>query len=256
MTNQPHFHVLVTRPKPQGEALCQHLQAEGFDTVYLPAIEIQLLPDLSLLRQQIAQLDQYAWAIFVSRSAVLTSQAIHEQWPQLPPNLQIAAIGEGTAAALKQAGIVVNLYPPAEWSSEGLLSLPALQNLAGKKVAVFCGVGGRELLVNRLQERGAEVIRFISYQRCLPQIDMVPYRERLDQGQLDAMICTSFEGLANVQQLFGQPTWLKLRKIPLVLISERIMIQAKDFGFENCFLAKNASHEGITQALRMIRNKR
>lgn len=256
MTLRQPFRVWVTRPKPQGEVLCQHLQAQGYETVFLPVIEIKALSDTSLLREQIAQLGHYAWAIFISRSAVATSAAlIHQEWPQLPAQLKVAAVGEGTAEALKQANLPVTIYPPVQWSSEGLLALPEFQDLTEKKLAIFCGQGGRELLATTLQQRGAEVTRFVSYQRVLPELDLKPYLDLLRHKQVDALVSTSVDSLTNLKKLFAGTEWQNLKKIPLVLISERIMIQAKELGFESCFLAKAASHEGISQALNRIRNE-
>lgn len=250
------MRVMVTRPTPEGEALCLQLQAQGYDTIHLPVLEIKPLADTRLLREQIAGLDHYAWAIFISRSAVRSSAAlIHEQWPQFPPQLHLAAVGEGTAEALRQAHLPAVLYPAEDWSSEGLLALPELQNVANQKIALFCGEGGRELLATTLQERGAEVTRFVSYQRVLPELDLSPCKALLRHDQIDAVVVTSGEGLSQLKKLFLESEWPRLKKIPLVLISERIIIQAKELGFESCFLAKMAGHEGILQALNSIRKK-
>src|SRR5690348_16772791 len=140
MSLSPPFRVMVTRPQPEGEALCRHLQTQGYDTLHLPTLEIKSLADTRFLQEQIATLDQYSWAIFISRSAVRTSAAlIHKQWPQLPSQLRFAAVGEGTAAALQQAGLPSAIYPPQTSSSESLLALPELQALTKQKVALFCG---------------------------------------------------------------------------------------------------------------------
>jgi uroporphyrinogen-III synthase len=256
MTAKPSFRVWVTRPKPQGEVLCQKLEEEGYKTQFLPVIEIKPLSDTRLLQKQIAELSLYDWAIFISRSAVHTSAAlIFQQWPQLPSTLKVAAVGEGTAEALKEVHLPVTVYPPADWSSEGLLALPEFQRLSEKRLAIFCGQGGRELLAMTLQKRGAVVQRFVSYERVLPQLDLSPYWAWLRRDEVDAAVITSIEGLTNFKKLFVETEWLHLRKIPLVLISERIMIQAKAMGFEHCFLAKAANHEGISQALNRIRKE-
>ncbi|HSW70970.1 MAG TPA: uroporphyrinogen-III synthase [Gammaproteobacteria bacterium] len=255
MSSRP-FRVLLTRPQLQNEVFSLQLQAEGYETVLLSVLETKPLPDSTLLQEQIAHLANYQWAIFVSQAAVQMSAAfIHKQWPQFPPTLRIAAIGQGTAEALRQAALPAALYPASNWNSEGLLALPDFQNMRNLKVALFCGAGGRELLATTLQKRGAEVNRFLSYQRVLPELDLSPYLELLRHQQIAAMIATSVEGLANLKKLFIETEWTRLRKIPLVLISERIMIQAKAFGFTNCFLAKAASPLGLLQALNQIRNE-
>src|SRR5579872_2934365 len=131
--NLPSFRVLVTRPKAQGEQLSAELHAAGFETFLLPLIEIKALSDYAPLIEHITQLDHYDWAIFISRSAVQMSQAfLHKQWPQFSIlKLQLAAVGQGTAEALKEAQLPEAIYPDSAWSSEGLLALAAFQKVKG-----------------------------------------------------------------------------------------------------------------------------
>lgn len=256
MTTSPHpFRVLVTRPQPQGEFLCRFLAEQGYATVLMPVLEIKPPADPKRLQEQITQLDQYQWAIFISRSAVRMSEAlIRVHWPRLPVQLRFAAIGAGTADSLNDAHLSPVLYPETNWSSEGLLALPAFQALINQKIALFCGEGGREVLEETLRKRGAEVTRFIAYRRLFPEEDFTNYADLLRRDQIDAVIVTSTESLSNLKKIFVETAWLHLKKIPLVLISERIMGQAKDLGFQVCFLAKTASQEGILQVLDKIKS--
>ncbi|MCD8499614.1 MAG: hypothetical protein LRY43_00295 [Gammaproteobacteria bacterium] len=41
MTSLSEHHILVTRPSPQGEALCKQLEAYGATTYHVPVINIQ-----------------------------------------------------------------------------------------------------------------------------------------------------------------------------------------------------------------------
>ena len=43
------LRIVVTRPEPQAQGLAQALQAEGATVVLLPAVEIQVSPDLITL---------------------------------------------------------------------------------------------------------------------------------------------------------------------------------------------------------------
>ncbi len=252
----PPFRVLVTRPKPEGELLCRALEEQGYTSALMPTLEIKPPAGPTLLQEQLTHLNQYHWAIFISRSAVRMSAAlIHAHWPELPTQLRFAAIGPGTAESLQEAHLPAALYPESNWCSEGLLALPDFQTPTHQKIALFCGEGGRELLEESLRKRGAEVTRFVSYRRLLPEQDVTPFTDLLRLNQIQAVIAASTESLANLKQIFAKTAWPQLKKIPLVLISERIMIQAKELGFEACFLAKTASHEGILQALNKIRTE-
>ncbi len=71
-----------------------------------------------------------------------------------PDGIDIA-VGSGTAAALRRAGVAAPRLPQ-RMDSEGVLALPELQALAGVRVGVITAPGGRGLLVPALAERGAE----------------------------------------------------------------------------------------------------
>jgi uroporphyrinogen-III synthase len=77
---------------------------------------------------------------------------------------QVFAVGAGTAAALRRAG-VATVAAPARMDSEGRLALPGLQLLAGTSVGLVTAPGGRGEIVQVLQQRGARVLRANVYER-------------------------------------------------------------------------------------------
>lgn len=230
---------LVTRPPPRGLALCEWIVSQGGKAIYLPTIEIQpVTTDISL--------DSFDFAIFVSPQAVYPILS-------LPSHVTVIAIGKGTAEALKEARLPTPIYPQEEWNTEGLLALPALQQLVGKKIAIVKGVGGRELLAAELTQRGALVTLVEVYRRVLPKVDVTSYIAALQRHAIDMIICTSNEGMQNLQTLLSA-AWEHLQKIPLIVISERMKIQATKLGFKKISVAKNASHNAILEALAQGKN--
>ena len=249
MNHRSRPQVLVTRPSPQGEALCDYLTAHEYAAIFFPVIAIQPISSPEVATQ-IAALDYYHLAIFISRAAVTTSAPlIHTQWKLLPPLLKWAAVGKGTAQALREAALPVDYHPETQWSSEGLLALPELQTVQGQKIALFRGEGGRELLAERLDARGALVTPMVTYRRVMPAVNVTPYHHLLQQQQIDVIVCTSGEGVENLKKMMGESVFALLCKIPLVLVSERIMIMAKALGFTTCVLAKDGTHASILEAL-------
>jgi uroporphyrinogen-III synthase/uncharacterized protein HemX len=248
------FQVLVTRPSPQGEALCAELKKHGFGPVFMPVMQIEPLVN-EALTQRVYCLTEYAAIIFLSRHAVaIGAPILKEIWPKTASVTKIIAVGEGTADALKQAGFSSVIYPP-RWSTEGLLALPELQMVKDKKIALMTGKSGRETLAQELAKRGAQVDTLMLYQRVLPAINTKPYDQLLAKQKIQAVICTSVQGVLFLKKLFSASvSWEKLRKIPLVLVSERIKIQAQEQGFEACYIARDASHDSILQALQKIRS--
>ena len=91
--------------------------------------------------------------VFTSPAAVsaATSLLPVSQWRG---HGQLLAVGAGTAAALHQAGLA-DVLSPQRMDSEGLLGLPALQDLAGRPVGLVTAPDGRGIIPATLRERGA-----------------------------------------------------------------------------------------------------
>jgi len=241
--------VLVTRPGPQGELLCNRIDEVKGSSVYFPAIEIFPPDKLDLLHQQIKTLNQYDWIIFVSPQAVLqTAKVIHDNWPVLP-EIKIAAIGAGTADTLKNFKFPVAVYPKKEWNSEGLLELTEFKEVKGKKIAIISGEGGREFLENTLIKRGAAVTKMVAYKRCPPK-DPAVFLQLLKSHSIDIIVLTSNQGLENLEKcVIPDKQEELLHSIRILVVSERIAKYAEELGFKKIILAKNASNESILDAL-------
>ena len=106
--------VLVTRPAPQAEALCQSLREMGADPVRFPTLEIEpaesYMDSLEPLKQKFMELDRYHAVIFVSTNAArLGFEWIDSYWPQLPIKIHWLAVGDATARTLQKTGYPGNL---------------------------------------------------------------------------------------------------------------------------------------------------
>jgi uroporphyrinogen-III synthase len=249
MKNLEDLHILVTRPEPQGEELCKLISAHGGHPIHFPTIAFAPPLDEESFQQAITQLGEQDWLIFNSPQAVYASIAlIRKHWPHFPDTVKWAAVGAGTAKALQQAGYEA-LYPDNEQSSEALLDLPDLQQVAGKKIAIIRGVGGRGLLDKIFTERGAIILPVIAYERILPDVDPAPILEKLRQHAIAIIVCTSYEGVRNLKILLGESASPYLHDIPLIVMSERIKMLAQDLGFRRIWVTRNASQAAILDTL-------
>lgn len=247
-----NLNLLVTRPLPFAMPLCDAIVAQGGEATLFPTIEFASMPQMPPIDDKIATFD---WLIFVSPYAVSAYQHLHGSPP--PPSCQCAAIGEGTAKALQTVGITVSASPQeGVWNSESLLALPQFQDVARKKIGIIKGEGGREYLEKILHERGAVITPIILYRRVLPNVNVLPYIDLLKNGKVDAIICTSFEGVSNLKKLFGNAgAFAYMQKIPLIVVSERIKILAHDLGFQTIWVARNASTEAILSIINQEHKK-
>jgi uroporphyrinogen-III synthase len=184
--------VLVTRPENQGGHLCQLIEAEGGAAVHYPALFIRARPDRAAVRAAIGPADRFDLVVFVSANAVRFGADILGE----RSDLQVAAIGQATAAALNAAGYRVSLLPAEGADSESLLAMPQLADLHGKRVLIVRGSGGRDLLFGAMSERGAQVQYAEMYTRepAHPSAERQAEVEQLwRQGGITAYTATSVE---------------------------------------------------------------
>lgn len=249
------LHVLVTRPAHQADKLARLIAAADAEAVCFPTVEITGPRDVTTLHKLIDQLDRFDMAIFVSANAVDRAlPLINARHSQLPGHLLLACVGHGSAQALKRYGIDAQLLPRTRFDSEGLLALPELQQVTGKRIVIFRGEGGRELLAQTLRARGAEVQYAECYRRVQPQADITPLLRRWQRGLIDVVTLTSIEGLDNLIALVGESGRTLLLNTPVVVVSSRLAEACRRYGFTHePRIAEQASDEGLVEAIKAWR---
>jgi uroporphyrinogen-III synthase len=183
--------------------------------------------DAGELAQVHARLDDYDMAIFVSANAVEYGGRPNRPWPS---QVRVYAPGQGTAEALAQAGIPDARMPQTSWDSEGLLELPELADVRGKRIVIFRGEGGREFLGNSLRARGAIVDHVPCYRRVAPQSGAAGLVEAMSEGRAHALTLTSAEGLVNLMNAVGLEGRAYLTAMPAFSVHPRIAERAREYG--------------------------
>ncbi len=196
--------VINTRPVERAAPLTRHLQAAGLTVVDIPMLALEACAssdtDMRLMRQWLA--GEYQVLVIVSPTAAASGLAI---WQLLERERQansatdkeakgtegssrllaapshLIAVGEATAAVLNEAKLPFASYQvlqPAIANNEGMLAMPEIDSLqAGDKLLVWRGLGGRRLLVDRLQARGVHIDSIAWYERKMPINAMAQYQQ-------------------------------------------------------------------------------
>jgi uroporphyrinogen-III synthase len=240
--------VLVTRPAHQAGPLCDRITAAGGRSVRFPLLTIHDTGTAPQVCEHLQQLDTYAVVIFISPNAVHFGLPAIERHGGLPAGLQLAAVGRGTARELERAaGRAPDLVPHTRFDSEGLLALPALQDVAGKRILIVRGNGGRELLADTLRQRGAEVDYAEVYRREPASLKVA---EPDWLNNTDIITVTSSEALENLVEQTAMAQRDTLFGKPLVVVSERTATKAEKLGFRlPAKIATQASDEAIMDAV-------
>lgn len=223
--------IIITRPIDQAQTLADLIRQQGGTPILFPLLAISPLEDKATFERVIEDLPQFDWAVFISSNAVEQGMpAVLARHPQLPESLRFAAIGPSTGKALQAFGIQEVLTPASRFDSESLLALPEMHAMQGRRVMVFRGVGGRELLAETLAARGASVLFAECYRRTNPQHDAGDLPRLWQNNQLHALVVTSSEALRNLIALASDADWL--RDTPVCVNHERIATLARAHGLQ------------------------
>lgn len=240
--------VVVTRPVGQTAHMAALIHAAGGEAVLFPALEIFDAEDLQPVLALIDRLDAFDLAIFISANAVNKALALVHARRAWPAGLRVATVGRGSERELQRGGFAAVIAPSERFDSEALLDRPELEDVQGKRVVIFRGGGGRELLGDTLSARGAMVEYAECYRRGRPQADVAPLRALAARHELDAFSVTSSEGLANLYDMLDQADRQWFKQTPLFAPHARIAAAARALGVQTVVLT-GPGDEGLVEGL-------
>ena len=84
-----------------------------------------------------------------------------------------------------------------------------MNHVAGKKILLVRGVGGRDVLAETLTQRGAQVTFAECYQRNNPQTNCDLLAQFYREKKLHGIVVTSSEAMRHLIDLAGNADWLK-----------------------------------------------
>ena len=153
-------HILITRPDEQGKLLAEQCNALNFATTRLPLFKITPIFVDPLLFSTNNQ--HYNMVIFISPNAIKYGLKTVNKLFKYD---HTAVVGKSSLALLEANKVVCSIYPATNYTSEGLLNHPMLQDVAKQNILIVKGNAGRKKLKNTLQQRGANVDCLEVYQR-------------------------------------------------------------------------------------------
>jgi uroporphyrinogen III methyltransferase / synthase len=209
------IRVLVTRAAHQAAELSSRLRDLGAEVIEMPMIEIA--PPLSWdeLDQAIRKIECYDWIFFASKNSArsLTERAaqisLHEAVSQAlcAGKPRIAAIGKATADYVEQRGAKVD-FMPDKFVAEALVEkFPNYPNLGGLKILWPRTDLGRDYILEKLTEAGADVSVVEAYRTIMPNdVEAIAGRlgELLRLRKLDVITLTSGQTARNFAQVLEQ----------------------------------------------------
>jgi uroporphyrinogen-III synthase len=218
--------IVVTRPASLAQDLARLIEAAGGRAFRFPAIEIEPLP----VAAPSGKLDM---AVFISPTAVREGLKHLKALPE-PHLIRVVGLSRGTQRELERHGIAGALAAEQGADSEALLALPELARVAGRRIAIFRGEGGRDVLGDGLRSRGAVVEYIECYRRVRPRSDAAPLAAAWKGGSLHAVTVSSAQGLANLFEMLEREL---LSSLPLFVPHERVADEARRRGVREALVA-------------------
>jgi len=227
----PAWNLISLRPHGQHTSLRRIAGRLGARTIALSPWRLRDYAD-EITRTRLVQALDCDWQLFTSPAAV---KAAAKLLP-LAQMQRTVVVGEGTARALRQQGVHI-IQVPIRMDSEGVLALPLMADLRGKKVALITAPGGRGLIAEQIVLRGGELWRVDVYERVAVTLKTATLNRLKALTGPTVLVVSSRQAL---QQILPQlPDSLRARWLhqPVVVASARLAELVKSRGFSHIHLA-------------------
>ena len=229
----PSWYVISLRPRGDHEAMRRAAARYGAGLIALSPWRIVLRDD-ERSRADLRAALAASRIVFTSPAAVRAARSLQAFTPRRDQHW--CAVGSGTAAALRRAGVSA-VQAPARMDSEGLLALPALQDVSGQDVGLVTAPGGRGEIAPALQARGATLRRADVYAREAVPLPARALQQLREVGAPLVLALSSGEALQHALAALPAELIAKLRRARVVAASERLRTLAHEQGFGDVVVA-------------------
>ena len=247
------WRILVPRTKEQAEGVSDRLRAHGAVPEQVPTIAVEPPRTPQQMERAVKGLvtGRYQWIAFTSVNAV---RAVREKFEEYGldarafAGVKVAAVGDQTAAALRDFGIMPDLVPAGEQSGEGLADVwPAYDDVLDpiNRVLLPRADIATENLLARLTDLGWEAEDVTAYRTVRAAPPPAPIREAIKGGGFDAVLFTSSSTVRNLIGIAGKPHAVTV----IAVIGPQTAKTAAEFGLRVDVMAPRPSVTALVDAL-------
>jgi uroporphyrinogen III methyltransferase / synthase len=247
--------IVVTRAEHQAAELSDRLRALGALPVQLPAIAIVPPADERAADDAVSSVSAYDIVVLTSPNGVdaffdRLARGGHDS--RALGGTTVAAMGPGTALALKARGIAADIVPD-RFIAEALAEALIAAGVDGKNVLLFRAEGARDVLPRLLAEGGAMVADVGAYGTVVPEISDEQFFRVFDGA--DVVVFTSGSGATNLGLIVqekrekGSVDFSKVTVPPAVSIGPITSGAAREAGFTVAAEATDYTIDGLVRTL-------
>lgn len=248
---EPAMRILVPRPPERSGAVMRALRAAGYEPDPVPLIKIEPAEDPDLIIDLLGALvgGRFGWLAVTSASAVkpLVGAAadLGLELSEALGRARVGAVGNATAAALRAAGVTVDLVATTR-SAAGLLKAwpqPEEDPDRPKRVLLPHGDLAEMTLADGLREAGWSVRTVIAY-RTIPVAPPPRVIAAWERGEYGGVVLTSSSMVRQLVATLGMPH----DGMKICCIGKTTASTARELGLE-VTVAKEPSPSGLVAAL-------
>lgn len=257
---QPLFgkRVLVTRAREQAGELSRKLRDAGASATVLPTIVIRPPSDPAPLEHAARRASSYDWIALTSVNGVAHFFAALDRLgldARALGGARVAAIGPGTAAALRAHGVRADLIP-GEFRGEALAAAllsgerPGALARAWPRVLLPRAAVARDVFPDAIRAAGGEVDVVTAYETVPPDAEAAErLREALRQRSFDVITLTASSTVTNLLDLLGDEAPALLAGVTLASIGPITTATAEKAGLRVAVTASTYTIDGLIEAL-------
>jgi len=216
-------------------------------------LEIRPPVSYEALDQALNHLEDYDWLILTSANSV---RALAERGaalgiePQRFSGIKVAAVGEGTATAAREAGFNIT-FVPGLYVAESLVEELA-GRIAGQRILLVRAAVARDVIPDALRAAGARVDVVEAYRNVIPVAASGLLREAL-AGGVDVATFTSSSSVTNLAEA-ARAAGLEwpFAGVPAVSIGPITSRTLRELGWEPAIEAKPSDISGVISAVTQL----
>jgi uroporphyrinogen-III synthase len=200
--------ILVTRPQERASELIESLLARGAAAIEAPAIRLEPAPPGSALDRAIHALaaGRYSWVVFTSPKTVEVCFSRGEALRSSGIPARVAAVGDGTAEALRRHGREPDLVPRTFTTAALGRSFPRGE---GKVLLPRADIASPDL-EEAVRAKGWTPVRVTAYRTIVPRSLPREARRAIEDSRVDAIVFTSASTVHGFVRLAGVMTGPKV----------------------------------------------
>ena len=240
--------VLVTRPRERSKMLADRLRRLGAEVLEVPTIRLERIEDNRRLWKEFERLSNYQYLVFTSPTGVeVFFEELKEKGRDIRSvgEARIAAIGAGTAKALKERGLICELMPEIyDGCHLGILLGETCRD--GDRILIPRAAQGNPQLIEEIERRVKAGITEIPIYRTEygNPFQMPGIQKQFEQGLIHMTVFTS---ASTVRGFAKAAEGLDFGLVQAVCIGAQTEAVARELGMK-AVTAKRATVDSLVDA--------